>query len=68
MSSPGVLGLEAAAWVGGGRVLVVVVLIGGEKPPRLMSGRDGALCVSSGGVDEGFGRESTREAIGIQNE
>jgi hypothetical protein len=66
MSSPGVLGLEAAAWVGGGRVLVVV-LIGGEKPPRLMSGRDGALCVSLGGVDEGFG-ESTREAIGIQNE
>jgi hypothetical protein len=67
MSSPGVLGLEAAALVGDGKGLVVV-LIGGEKPPRLMSGRDGALCVSLGGVDEGFGQESTREAIGIQNE
>ena len=60
MSSPGVLGLEAAGWVGGGRVLVVV-LIGGEKPPRLMSGseRVGNCGVSFGG---------TREAIGIQNE
>jgi len=67
MLSPGVLGMEAGACVVCGAVLVVV-LIGGEEARGLMSVKGYALStwgVSIGGVCEGCGRESTREAIGM---
>ena len=68
MLSPGVLGREAGVCVACGTVFVVV-LIGGEWVRGLMSAKGDALstgAVSIGGVCEVCGRESTREAIGIQ--
>jgi len=73
MLSPGVLGMEVGVCVVCGMVLVVV-LIGGEWERGLMSVKGYASstwAVSIGGVCDGCGRESTREAIGmngIQNE